>query len=554
MKKLLFLSICITILCSTAYSQWNANFSGYNSGDAGTLNTKGKDVDKDGTGGCYVTGYVTNAATGTDMILVKYNSSGDTVWSRSFNGSANGDDQALSSAVDVYGNIYVTGYATMSGTGTEMVLLKYNSFGTLLWQVSYGATTNNTDDKALGICVDAASNCYITGFTTDANGYTDATTIKYDPAGNKVWVQTENGGPDSKGLGIAVDNESNCYITGYTTSAAAGKDMLAIKYKSDGSKLWDFSLNGEADGDDQSNGIGIDASGNVYITGYVTTNNSNNDCALVKLSSAGTQQWIRTYNGSGNAEDRGLGIAVDQADGCIYLTGHTAGITGGNDYLTLKYNSEGTQLWQALYNGTGSGDDQAYAVILTKTLGITTSVVVTGGSWGTYNNHDFATVKYSPSNGSLISVTRYSNTSSTDDQAINMSYDPLFNRIFVTGSSILTGDSHSSSIISTQMIPSENSSELTAQGQIPSDFNLYQNYPNPFNPSTSIKFDISKNAKVKLSVYDMLGKEVSVLVNQDLNAGKYNISFNMSNLSSGIYFYELKTAEFIAIKKMTLIK
>jgi len=89
---------------------------------------------------------------------------------------------------------------------------------------------------------------------------------------------------------------------------------------------------------------------------------------------------------------------------------------------------------------------------------------------------------------------------------------------------------------------------------IPVDYNLSQNYPNPFNPSTTINFSIPKQKNVSLKVYDVLGKEVAELVNEEKPAGNYKIDFDASNLSSGIYIYTLKTNEFLKARKMMLIK
>ncbi len=90
--------------------------------------------------------------------------------------------------------------------------------------------------------------------------------------------------------------------------------------------------------------------------------------------------------------------------------------------------------------------------------------------------------------------------------------------------------------------------------EIPSAFKLYSNYPNPFNPVTKIKFDIAKQTNAKLSVYDMLGRIVKVLVNEDLSAGIYEINFEGSSLSSGVYFYKLETGYFADTKKMLMVK
>lgn len=90
--------------------------------------------------------------------------------------------------------------------------------------------------------------------------------------------------------------------------------------------------------------------------------------------------------------------------------------------------------------------------------------------------------------------------------------------------------------------------------EIPGDYKLEQNYPNPFNPVTNIKFSIAKAGLVKLTIYDILGKEVAVLVNRELTAGTYNEAFDGSRLSSGIYFYKLQTDRFTEVKRMALVK
>ena len=94
---------------------------------------------------------------------------------------------------------------------------------------------------------------------------------------------------------------------------------------------------------------------------------------------------------------------------------------------------------------------------------------------------------------------------------------------------------------------------------IPEKFNVYQNYPNPFNPSTKIKFDIpsglnGSDSKVRLSVYNSLGKEIAELVNENLGAGSYETEFDASDYSSGVYFYKIETDNFSQTKSMFLIK
>lgn len=97
-------------------------------------------------------------------------------------------------------------------------------------------------------------------------------------------------------------------------------------------------------------------------------------------------------------------------------------------------------------------------------------------------------------------------------------------------------------------------SDSYALNQMPEKFALYQNYPNPFNPVTTIKYDIIKSQDVKLAVYDILGREVATLVNTQQQPGSYEVKFDATNVSSGIYFYQLNAGDFIGTKKMILIK
>lgn len=100
----------------------------------------------------------------------------------------------------------------------------------------------------------------------------------------------------------------------------------------------------------------------------------------------------------------------------------------------------------------------------------------------------------------------------------------------------------------------EYSSTVLVENSLPSSFELSQNYPNPFNPSTVISYQVPSESKVTLKIFNLLGNEVSTLVNEVKPAGRYDVKFNASNLTSGIYFYTISTGNYNSTKKMTLIK
>jgi hypothetical protein len=90
--------------------------------------------------------------------------------------------------------------------------------------------------------------------------------------------------------------------------------------------------------------------------------------------------------------------------------------------------------------------------------------------------------------------------------------------------------------------------------ELPTEYSLSQNYPNPFNSNTKIKYKLPSDSHVHLKVYDLVGREVKDLVNKQQSAGAYEVNFNASNLSSGVYYYKLSAGDYTAMKKMIFLK
>ena len=106
----------------------------------------------------------------------------------------------------------------------------------------------------------------------------------------------------------------------------------------------------------------------------------------------------------------------------------------------------------------------------------------------------------------------------------------------------------------TYQIIADTTSVINDPAAIPSDFALLGNYPNPFNPTTTLSFDLPVTSHVNLTIYDILGRQVATLVNGRRNPGTHQITFDGSHLSSGIYFYELSTGNYHAVRKAILLK
>jgi uncharacterized delta-60 repeat protein len=223
--------------------------------------------------------------TSFDYATIKYDSNGQQLWGVRYCGPANYVDEANAIAVDNNGNVYVTGRSYGQGTYTDYATIKYNFNGRELWVAEYNGP-GNRDDVATAIAVDNNGNVYVTGYSWGP-GY-DYATIKYNPNGQEEWVARYNGaGNDDMATAIAIDNDGNVYVTGYSDGGSTSLDYATIKYNSNGQELWVARYNGPANGNDKATAIAIDNDGNVYVTGYSYGQNTNYDYATIKYSASG---------------------------------------------------------------------------------------------------------------------------------------------------------------------------------------------------------------------------------------------------------------------------
>jgi hypothetical protein len=188
----------------------------------------------DASGNVYVTGFSDGGpGAGFDYATVKYDTSGQQQWVARYNGPANDDDEAYAIAVDASGNIYVTGLSVGSGTQEDYATIKYDASGNQVWVARYDGPASLNDD-ARAIALDVSGNVYVTGFSIGLGTGFDYATVKYDGFGQQQWVVRYDGpaSVDDQAYAIAVDGSANVYVTGYATvDANTGRtDYVTIKY------------------------------------------------------------------------------------------------------------------------------------------------------------------------------------------------------------------------------------------------------------------------------------------------------------------------------------
>lgn len=436
MKELLF-TFCITFFITIAVSAQCLNHDTtwtkfYNGSGNGADNFY--DVKISRSGFVYVTGESHSLTSfGQDFITVKYSPQGIVIWERKYNGSNNAGDVAYSLFVDDLENIYVTGKSNSSGgAGFDCLTIKYDSAGNIIWSKLYNGTMNN-NDIAYSIYVDQYYYVYVTGNASMSGNGNDYITIKYKPNGDLSWVRQYHGGTTADFASkIILDKDRNVYVTGYSGGGGNdGNDYLTIKYDSSGNHKWTARYNGTGDNDDEATGIGLDNLGNVYVTGKsLGIGGGNWDYVTIKYNSNGVEQWVRRYDGGLNQKDQANAIYVDTS-GNSYVTGESVYNSGqGADYTTIKYDASGNILWNSKYDGPSHSSDIARVIVAGKNG----ELYVGGGSQGIGTGYDFLVIKYDQSNGDSCVFNRRSVVGgSSNENLFAMAIDDNHSCIYVTG-------------------------------------------------------------------------------------------------------------------------
>jgi hypothetical protein len=250
-------------------------------------------------------------------------------------------------AIDGFGNIYITGSSKGDGgTADDFITIKYNPSGVKLWSAVY-ASKGGIGDESKSIAVDRLGNVYVSGHAahiiTDNSGM-DWVTIKYNTNGEQVWLTAYDDGITSDGAtAIAIDDAGNVYVTGQCNAPAY--HIATIKYDSSGVKQWIVKYDGNAVSSDEPMAIKVDKQGFVYITGH--SSEANKDYITIKYDNNGIEMWKKNFNGPANMVDEAENLVVDET-GNVYVLGYSTVKKNHRNRCLIKYNSAGDEVWKVI--------------------------------------------------------------------------------------------------------------------------------------------------------------------------------------------------------------
>lgn len=469
MKKFyLFIFILITCLSTKAQTPqlaWQKTFSSKSAATDSTSLIKINTVENT----VYIAGTSDAWGKGNDIVLIKRNiTTGDTIWTRHYNGPANGDDQVADFVINqTTGDVYVTGKSMGNGTAYDVVTLKYLANGDLSWAKRWDNATDHADDIPKAIGLDNSGNVIIIG-TTFQGGDNDILHIAYNSSGVVLlgnyssdnlsgYAASYNiyGSMDNVG-GARINNSGQVYVAGdfligsstngYSEVYSCGFKMSDIGW----SDLYSTSCVGFWGMYDETNysgfpkGVTISTPDDFNIYNAMDMDNSNNvylaflndtivksgqgyTARIAKVNSTGCQVWEKKYGKSSNARDLGIKSVKVDLSGNVYIAGFEKNTSGNFDWVVIKYNSSGAFQWKATKKGTANGNDIPFDIAFDSYQ----NPYVAGLTKNTGTNKDITVVKYSKSNGAELFTINY-DSNNKDECAYNIVVDGDQN-IFVNG-------------------------------------------------------------------------------------------------------------------------
>lgn len=410
-------------------------------------------------------------------------------------------DETTKFCLDKSGNFY------QYSQHIPFYLRKLSSTGQVIWE---------KDLSVDYVSISSDENVFVGGRILDQYHLT-----KYTSDGTLVWDSVIEG--IMFVTQILSDQKGNIYINGYDVQYSPefpiSLDRL-YKINADGNLVWD-----KRDNSYQGKRILLDKSENIIAA---------EGGGIRKYDSSGKEVWRNSVHYFIN------GLAVD-SDNNLIVVGDKSFIDGGNKAYITKISYDGSILWLREYSNRR---DYYMSCLIDK-------------------NNQYYAVGYSDSGINYISsfVTKYNNNG---DEIWSYVVDNSYfgNNRFQTAlptekGLVLTGNLYSEQNYAGYFIVNVIDPLLTSVGnnnKVQTEYVLEQNFPNPFNPSTTITYQLPKQNKVVIKIFDTLGREVATIVNDEKSAGSYSIVFDGNKLSSGIYFYQLITNQEVLTKKFVLIK
>lgn len=537
---------------------------------------------------------------------------GSHVWTRTYDAFERGDlafccgsDKAIAVATDAFNNVYIAGTSNQTGiagfTSSDFILIKYDSTGDELWMRTFDEASFDpsasapSTDLFYDMTVDDSGTAYLTG-STDRSFNANYLTVVYAANGDVQWFRTfDTEGNFSSDTDhpsdIAVDPAGNVIVTGTVSfpCEATCRDYLTIKYTAFGDSLWTARYdNGHASlrNDDWATAVAVDDDANIYVTGYSEqADEPYYDYLTIKYDASGSTVWTRRYNGPANEHDVPYAMSVDSSG--VYVTGNT-GTAGGlsdSEYGTIKYSPSGDSLWFITKDPTtpGSADyptahvlhangdlyvtgyqdlsgpgvlitvkytqsDDPVPVELVAFDGIVDAGIVRL-AWQTLtetNNAGFEVQRRVDEAGAWTVLGFVEGAGTTAEPQTYRFAD----RALPVGAATLT--------YRLRQVDLDGTAALSPAVEVvvgrAAAFAFHPPFPNPSPDAVTLRYELPQRAPVRLTLYNLLGQRVATLVDATEPPGRKEVRVDLRRLAAGLYIAVLDTGDTHAVRRIVVVK
>jgi hypothetical protein len=325
-------------------------------------------------------------------------------------------------------------------------------------------------------------------------------TILLAQAPDTLWTKTFG-----EGVGNSVQQTTD---GGYIVAGEKDWDVLLIKTDALGDTLWTKTIEGRRY--DRANSIQQTVDGGYIVVGTTRPFAGNDDVWLIKTNALGDTLWTKTFGGGG-------GNSVQQTADGGYI------VAGGSDHWLIKTDVSGDTLWTKTF-GEGEGNS--------------VQQTTDGGYIVAGEKNDDILLRKTDASGDTLWTKNFEGSGLSVQQTTDGGY-------------LVAGTNYDVLLIK---IAPDLTNIQKKETKLVTHYSLSQNYPNPFNPTTAINFTLPHSEFTTLTVYNILGKEVSTLVSKKLNQGNHTFTFDGKHLASGIYYYQLTAGDYREVNKMILLK
>lgn len=503
----------------------------------------------------YVSGINTTTVNKTNTFINKYSTSGVLQWSTSLINHPLGSGTIK--------NICPTP-TTIYGTGEELdtlnnkyraVLVELNTSGAVISKYRFDNVFNNgSSGEIVSIGTNGAPVPIISGYFKDGANR-NKIFVSRNNGSSSVFIDTINTTANTNDsiASFYTDQFNYSYLSYNSYSSGVSIGYGIIKINPEGLAIYSKFISNPSGAFIKKYEVDISGFGYILVSSKV---NGNYDIITQKLDTNGNALWTDTFNNTTDTDDLAADMVLDQNLN-VTITSNFTNSTGKLDAFIMQLSNNGERKWNKIYN---SPNKFAIKKLSTDDL---RCFYISGISTDEGNNNKrMLTLQYDKDG-----IYRYTTSFNTRDTSL-LSFSNDFMRTVVTNTeggnkrmfaaANINKLSKGSDII-LNFFNSIITSSPKENNFVADNFSLSQNYPNPFNPSTVIKFSLPYSGFAKLSVYDINGREILNLVNENLSSGEFERIFDGSKIASGIYFYKLefsslKGQKFSDKKKFILIK